>query len=273
MSQQEEMSFLQHLEALRWHLVRSIVALIFFAIILFINKTFLFDTIIFGPKKADFFTFQVLCDLGEKLNYLLPSLFEEGVICIGQNLPGLQNISMSGQFMTHITVSLVGGLILSFPYFIWELWRFIKPALLTGEKQYTGGVVLSTSFLFATGVLFGYYVIAPLSVNFFLNYQVSPDIQNTPTLSAYISTVTTVVLACGIVFELPILVYFLTKVGILSPEFLKKYRKHSLVGALILSAIITPPDVFSQCLVAVPILFLYEVSILVSGIVIKNSEK
>mgnify|MGYP003331461787 CR=1 FL=1 len=272
MSQSDDMSFLEHLEALRWHLVRSIVAIIFFSILLFINKSFLFDTIIFGPKQADFWTFQRLCELSEKLNYLLPALIEKEAICIGQNFPKLQNLDMSGQFMTHITVSLIGGLILAFPYFIWELWRFIKPALHSGEKKQTTGVVLSTSFLFMSGVLFGYYIIAPLSVNFFLNYQVSPDVLNSPTLSTYISTVTTIVLACGIVFELPILVYFLTKVGVLTPTFLRKYRKHALVASLILSAIITPPDVFSQCLVAVPILFLYEISILISSVVLKKEK-
>lgn len=273
MSEESEMSFLDHLEALRWHLVRSILAIIIGSILLFINKTLLFDIIIFGPKRADFWTFQMLCDLSEKLHVLLPSMIEKDAICIGQNFPKLQNISMSGQFMTHITVSLVGGLIIAFPYFMWEIWRFIKPALYTGEKKYTTGVVFSTSLLFMLGVLFGYYIISPLSVNFFLNYHVSDEVLNVPTLSTYISTVTTIVLACGAVFELPILVYFLTKVGLLTPAFLKKYRRHALVGALVLSAIITPPDVFSQCLVAVPIMFLYEVSIVISRIVVKKEAK
>ena len=175
--------------------------------------------------------------------------------------------------MTHIMVSVVGGLIIAFPYVFWEVWRFIKPALYSEEKKSTKGVVFFTSMLFMTGVTFGYYIIVPLSVNFFFTYSVSDSIANIPTLSSYISIITTIVLACGIVFELPMMVYFLTKAGLLTPDFMKKYRKHALVGALVLSAVITPPDVFSQCLVSVPILFLYEMSIMVSRMVLKKEGK
>jgi sec-independent protein translocase protein TatC len=271
MSEQEEMSFLDHLEALRWHLIRSVLAVVVGAILIFINKHFVFDVIIFGPKKADFLTYRALCLLGETIHEWIPSMMSADAICIGQNFPKLQNINMSGQFMTHISTALIGGGVVAFPYIIWELWRFIKPALHTGEKNYTRGVVFFSSLLFICGILFGYYVIAPLSINFFITYQVSEEVLNNLTLSTYISTLTTVVLSCGLVFELPIVVYFLSKVGLLTPEFLRKYRKHALVGALILSAIITPPDVFSQLLVSVPIMFLYEISIIISRFVQKKS--
>ena len=273
MSEDQEMSFLHHLEALRWHLIRSAIAIIAVTIVVFLNKTFIFDVIIFGPKNSDFPTFRALCQLSDWLFLQFPSLMQsKDVLCIGQETYELQNIAMSGQFMTHILVSVVGGIILAFPYVFWEIWRFIKPALQSTEKNYSRGVVFFTSLLFMLGVVFGYYIIVPLSVNFFITYNVSEQVINLPTLSTYISTVTTIVLACGIVFELPIMVYFLTKVGLVTPEILKKYRKHALIAALILSAIITPPDVFSQLLVSVPILFLYEVSIFISRLIVKKEE-
>lgn len=270
MSEQDEMSFLQHLEIFRWHLIRSVIAVLIVSIAVFLNKSFVFDTVIFAPKEVDFITFKALCKLSVQLHEFFPGFIDRDAICIGQNMPALQNINMPGQFMTHIMVSIIGGIILAFPYVFWEIWRFIKPALHSGEKNFTKGIVFFTTLLFITGVLFGYYIITPLSVNFFVSYSISSQVINLPTLSTYISTITTIVLACGFVFELPIVVYFLSRVGILSPEILKKYRKHALVGALILSAIITPPDVFSQFLVAIPILLLYEISIIISRIVINR---
>ena len=273
-NQQEDMSFLQHLEVLRWHLIRSAGAIILFAIIAFVSKGFLFDTILFGPKSPDFFTFRVLCRFSNWLFNSAPSLISSAdILCIGQEIPKLQNISMAGQFTTHIMVSLIAGLVISFPYISWEVWRFIKPGLRSEEVRHTRGVVFWTWLLFAVGILFGYYIISPLSVNFFASYSISSSVETLPTLTAYISTVTTVVLATGIVFELPILVYFLTKTGLVTPEFLKKYRKHATVAALILSAIITPPDVFSQVLVCIPLIFLYEVSIGISRRIIKREQR
>lgn len=263
---QGEMTFIQHLEVLRYHLMRSAIAIVVFGIVAFMSKGFLFDTVIFGPKQPDFFTFQLLCQFSEFLSTNLPSLISDpDLLCIGQNIPPLQNISMAGQFTTHIMISMIAGLIISFPYILWEVWRFIKPGLETNEAKYAQGIVFWGSFLFMCGILFGYYLIAPLSVNFFASYSISDEIQNLPTLSTYISTVTTVVLAAGIVFELPLIVYFLSKVGILSPMILRTYRKHFVVGALIMSAIITPPDIFSQVLVTIPLIFLYEISIKISA--------
>ena len=274
MSNNDQMSFLQHLEELRWHIIRSGIAIVIVAIAVFLNKSFVFDQVIFGPKSPNFITFQLLCDFSNWLYSVLPQLVvSSDVLCIGSGFPELQNINMSGQFTTHIMVSLIGGLVVGFPYVSWELWRFIKPGLRDSERKSTRGIVFWTWILFLSGVVFGYYVISPLSVNFFFNYSISDQVQTLPTLSTYISTVVTITVACGFVFELPILVFFLTKAGLITPEFLKKYRKHSVVAALILSAIITPPDVFSQFLVTLPLMVLYEISIVISRFVLKKEEK
>jgi sec-independent protein translocase protein TatC len=181
------------------------------------------------------------------------------------------NITMSGQFSTHLMTSFYAGFILSFPYVFWEIWRFIVPALKDSETKVTRGVVFFSSFLFLTGVLFGYYVIAPLSINFLGSYQVSQTVANQISLTSFVTTVTTVSLANGIIFELPILVYFLTKIGFLTPEFMRAYRRHAMVITLILSAIITPPDITSQILVSFPLIILYEISIRISRAVIKKN--
>ena len=180
---------------------------------------------------------------------------------------------MSGQFSAHITTSIFAGFIVAFPYIFWEFWRFISPAFYSNEVKLARGVVFFSSALFLVGILFGYYVIAPLSINFLGSYQVSSLVANQINLSSFISTVTTVCLANGIIFELPILVYFLTKVGLLTPEFMRIYRKHAMVVTLILSAIITPPDITSQVLVAFPLMILYEFSIKISSRVVKNRNK
>jgi sec-independent protein translocase protein TatC len=270
-SSNDEMSFLDHLEVLRWHLIRSISAILIAAIGAFIFKGFVFDTVIFGPKRADFITYRLLCKMSDFFSELLPSLFPNGAICIGQDLPDLVNLTMAGQFSAHILTAIVAGIIIAFPYLIWEVWRFIAPGLKASERKYARGFVLATSFLFMCGVCFGYFVISPLSINFFLNYQVSDAVLNNPTLSTYISLVTTVALACGAVFELPVAVFFLTRAGVLSPKVLRAFRRHAIVSALVLSAVITPPDIFSQILVTIPILILYEISIWISGMVTKNA--
>lgn len=266
----DDMSFLDHLEVLRWHLIRSLLAIVIGATTAFVFKGFVFDTLIFGPKKPDFFTYRLLCRLSEKMSEWMPSMFPDGAICIGQDLPTLVNLTMAGQFTAHIITALIAGIILAFPYIVWEVWRFIKPGLKASERKNATGFVIAASFLFLSGVLFGYYVISPLSINFFLNYQVSDEVLNNPTLSTYISLITTIVLACGAVFELPVLVYFLTRAGILSPTVLRAFRRHAIVGALVLSAVITPPDIFSQVLVSIPILILYELSIWISRLVTKK---
>ena len=262
----EEMSFLNHLEIFRWHLIRSACAILFFAIIAFVFKEIVFDFILLGPQKKDFPTYTALCEISKVLGL-------DDALCMKESPFTLQNISMSGQFSAHITTSIFAGFIVAFPYVFWEFWRFISPALYDAETKIARGVVFFSSVLFLFGVLFGYYVIAPLSINFLGSYQVSIDVPNQISLTSFISTVTTVSLVNGIIFELPILVYFLTKIGLLTPKFMRMYRKHAMVTTLILSAIITPPDITSQILVAFPIMILYELSIRISARVIRNQEK
>lgn len=195
-------------------------------------------------------------------------------MCIREIPFKLINTELSGQFTTHMWISFIGGLIVGFPYVLWELWRFIKPALHEKERKNTTGFVFFASLLFITGVLFSYYIIVPLTINFLGSYQVSADVDNMISMSSYISTVTTLTLATGIVFELPIVVYFLTKFGIMTPDFMRKYRRHALVVILIVAALITPsPDISSQLLVAIPLYILYEFSIFVSSYVVKKQQK
>lgn len=259
-----EMSFLEHLEALRWHLVRSILAIVVFAILAFAFKDFIFSNVIIAPKTPDFFTNRNLCAFGTWIGIK--------ALCINAEPFQLININMAGQFTTHIMVSMIIGLIFSFPYLVFEMWRFIGPALYDKEQQYARGAVFYISLLFILGVLFAYYVIIPLSVHFLGSYQVSQEVTNQINLMSYISTVSAITLAAGLIFELPVLIFFLTKIGLVTPEFLKKYRRHSLVIVLALSAIITPPDVFSQILVAFPLMFLYEVGIRLSKRVISKEQ-
>ena len=260
-----EMNFLDHLEALRWHLVRATLAIFVLAVVAFIYKDILFDKIIFGPKNPHFITYRLLCMLSEKWSIDL---------CITDIPFRLISTTMAGQFTTHMVAAGIAGLILGFPYLLWEIWRFVKPALSAKEKKYTRGIVFSASFLFFCGVAFGYFILAPLSINFLGSYKVSEEVQNAITLDSYISIVSIMTLACGAVFELPILVFFLTKMGIISPQFMRRYRKHAFIVNLVVAALITPsPDVTSQMLVAIPLFLLYEFSIFVSVVVARQESK
>ncbi|MCE5346967.1 MAG: twin-arginine translocase subunit TatC [Bacteroidales bacterium] len=262
---EKEMSFLEHLEELRWHIIRSILAIVFFMIIAFVFKNVLFDKVILGPKSPDFPTNRLLCQLGDYLN--TPAL------CINTKPLNLISIKMSGQITTHITVAMVAGLILAFPIILWEFWKFFRPALHENEAKYAKGAVAASSLLFFTGVLFGYYMLAPLSIHFLSTYEISPEVVNQINIRSYIGTLTSICLATGAVFELPIIAFFLTKIGLVTPAFMRKYRKHAVVVIFIIAAVITPPDVFSQTLVAIPLLILYEVSILISARVMKQKDK
>ncbi|NTW26014.1 MAG: twin-arginine translocase subunit TatC [Lentimicrobium sp.] len=251
-----EMSFWDHLDALRGHLFRSAIAIVVVAIVAFINREFIFDQLILAPKDPDFITNRLLCQLGVWAN--IPSL------CLGNFDLKIININLSGQFTTHMYISFFAGLIVAAPYVIWEIWRFIKPALYDKERKNSRGAVLSMSLLFILGVLFSYFLIVPLTLSFFGTYQVSESVSNQISLASYISTVVSVTFSLGVVFELPVFVFFLTKVGIITPEFLKRNRKYTLVILLTIAAIITPPDIISQILVTIPLYGLYELSILVS---------
>ncbi|MCD4735139.1 MAG: twin-arginine translocase subunit TatC, partial [Bacteroidales bacterium] len=207
---ERDMTFWDHLEELRWHITRSVAVILILAIVAFINKRFIFDTVILAPKDSEFITNKLLCRLGEFLSL--------DALCIGNLNLTIQNINMSGQFLTHMYVSMVAGLIIAAPYVIWEMWKFIIPALKPKEKRHSGGAVIVSSALFITGILFSYFLIVPLTINFLGTYQVSYDVDNQIHLSSYISTVVSVTIAVGIVFELPVFVYFLTRVGILTPQ-------------------------------------------------------
>ena len=250
------MSFLDHLEALRWHLLRSVSAVLIFTVVAFIAKDFVFGVLILGPSKVDFWTYRVLCDLG---NYVgVPAL------CINDLPFTIQSRQMTGQFSMHMTSSLVVGLIAAFPYLFYEVWRFISPGLYAKERNAARGAVFFVSFLFLSGALFGYYVLTPMSINFLANYQLDPSIANEFDITSYVSTLSMLVLASAIMFQLPVVVYFLSMSGLVTSKMLKSYRRHSIVVILIVSAIITPPDVISQLLIAMPILVLYEVGILIA---------
>jgi sec-independent protein translocase protein TatC len=253
---EREMSFLDHLEELRWHLIRSLGAIAVFAVAAFVSKEFVFGVLLLGPSRPDFWTYEMLCKFSSLLN--------SDAFCI-EELPFIiQSRKMTGQFAMHITSSFVIGLILAFPYAFWEIWRFIKPGLYPNERNATRGAVFYVSFLFIMGILFGYFVVTPISVNFLSNYQIDPSIQNEFDIISYITTLVTLVLACGLLFQLPVVVYFLTKAGLVSSSLMKTYRRHAIVVILVLGAMITPPDPFSQVLIAIPLVGLYQVSIFIA---------
>lgn len=260
------MSFLDHLEELRWHLIRSVLAILVFSIVAFLAKDFVWNQIIFGPTRSDFWTYQKLCQLSE--------LLKSPLLCLGTDIPiDIQNRQITGQFTLHIKSSLIVGLILAFPYTFWEIWRFIKPGLRSPERKASRGAVFVVTFLFLTGISFGYFIVTPLSINFLANYTLSDVIQNIIDINSLVGLVSTLALACGVMFQLPVVTYFLSKAGIITPRIMKAYRRHSIVVILIISAIITPPDVISQLLIAMPLLLLYEISIVISRTIEKRSEK
>lgn len=261
-----EMSFLDHLEDLRWLLVRSTIAIILMAICTYFISDFLFDTIIFGPTRPTFFTYHFFCDLSHSLGFA-------DSICITEMPFIIQNTEMEGQVNVFIWVCILAGFILSFPYILWEIWKFISPALYTKEKKNAKVFIFFSSLLFFMGVLFGYFVVIPMSVNFVATFTVSDVVLNQFTLDSYIGMVKTSVLASGLFFELPIIIYFLTKLGLVTPAFLRNNRKYAIVLVLIIAAIVTPPDVVSQTIVAIPMLLIFEASIFISVFVSKNEKK
>lgn len=247
------LTFVEHLDNLRAHIIRGILAILLFAIVAFFFKGFIFDKVILSPKNADFISNQLMCKAADKIN--------APVLCINQTDLKIINIDLSGQFKAHLLISIIFGFLVAFPYLVYELWKFIKPALKKREFDYAKGMIFWVSTLFSFGVLFGYFIIVPLAINFLGNYTISPELQNTINFASYFSTIATTVLGTGLIFELPIAAYVLAKIGIINPDLMKKYRKHAIVIAFMLSGILTPPDVFSQILVAFPIVILYEISI------------
>ncbi|RED38232.1 Sec-independent protein translocase TatC [Winogradskyella eximia] len=262
----DEMSFLDHLEELRWHLVRATISIAIAAILAFIFKKFIFD-IIFGPTHMNFPTYEGLCKVSRFFG------MTDTTFCATEFPFIIQSRTFAGQFSAHIWTSIYAGFIVSFPYVLYQLWSFISPGLKPSERKNSRGFIVVASLLFFLGVLFGYYIVTPLSINFLANYQISDEISNEFDISSVIALVRSSALASGFVFELPIIIYFLTKVGLVTPQILKKYRKFALVIVLVLSAVITPPDIASQVIVAIPILILYQVSIYISAAVVRNQKR
>ena len=264
-SGEKEMSFIEHLEELRWHVIRALGATIIFTIAAFVFAPWIFQNIIFAPARVDFPTFQWLCKLGDFIG-------SEG-LCVKDIPFKVQSRNMTGQFTMHIMSSFIIGLVVAFPYVVWEIWRFIKPGLQKKERKYSRGAVGAVAVLFFMGVTFGYYVIAPGMGYFLANYSISDMIVNEFDITSYVSTVVLLVLGSGLLFQLPVVIYFLTKIGIVTPEFLRKYRKHSIVIILIVAAIVTPPDPLSQMLITIPLYLLFEISILISSSVAKRKAR
>lgn len=253
-----EMSFFDHIEILRWHLIRSAIAILVFTGLAFYFYDFVFDKIIMGPMRSDFWFYRMMCKLADALGR--PGL------CVKAIQGKIINTEMAGQFTMQINSCLITGLICAAPYFLWEIWRFVKPALHENEAKAASGFVFYATALFITGILFGYFIIAPESISFLAGYKVSDIIENTFTIDSYLSSVTTLTLATGLVFQLPMIVYILSSIGILTPAFMRNGRRYAIVGILIIAAVITPtPDMLTMCIVSIPLFVLYEVGIVVAG--------
>lgn len=266
LDQEQEMSFLEHLEALRWHLIRSFIAIGVLAIAAFVSNDFVFGQLILGPTRLDFWTYSKICELGHLLG-------KPEVLCI-EELPFIiQSRKVTGQFTMHLSSSFVVGFIAAFPYVFWEIWRFVSPGLLRNERRAASGAVFFVTILFLSGVCFGYFMVGPLSINFLSNYSVDPSILNEWDITSYVSTLSTIVLTCGIMFQLPMAIYWMSKAGIVTSAFLKQYWRHAFILILLISAILTPPDLVSQVLVAFPLYFLYYLSIKIAAGVERRKRK
>ena len=266
-SLEAEMSFFDHLNVHRKHLIRSSIAIVIFTGVAFTYYDFIFGKIIMGPKSPDFWTYRMMCLIGEKFNL--------GADFCVKSIPfNIINTEMAGQFTLQLNSSLMIGIVLGFPYLLFEVWLFVKPALHERERKSASGFTFYATLLFIIGILFGYYMIAPLSINFLANYSVSSVIVNQITIDSYLSTVATLTLGSGIIFELPIIIFILSKLGIMTPKFMRSSRRYSTVLILIIAAIVTPtPDILTMLTVSFPLFLLYEVSISISARVEKNKRK
>jgi len=263
---ESEMSFLDHLEELRWHVIRSGIAIAVFTIVAFATAPWIFENIIFAPARVDFPTFKALCKFAD--------IVHVESLCVKEMPFKIQSRNMTGQFTMHIFASIIIGLIMAFPYVTWELWRFVKPGLRFRERKYSRGAVAAVSFLFLSGIAFGYFVLSPMVISFLSNYQISDMISNEFDITSYVSTVVGMVLGCGLIFQLPVVIYFLTKIGLVTAGFLRKYRKHAIVIILVVGAIVTPSaDPFSQMLISFPLYLLFEISIIISARVERRRKK
>lgn len=259
MENDKQMSFLSHLEELRWRLVRIAVAIVVIAVVLWFFQEWIMDNLFLSMKDPDFVTFRLMCDFFD--------------ICVDEIPLKMQSMTVSGQFSYALMTSIMGGIVLSFPFIFYQVWRFVKPGLKKNEQTVAKGIVFYVSLLFFAGIGFGYFIVAPLCVQFFGAYQISDKIENIFTINSYMSTILSTVFYSGLLFLLPVISYLFTKLGVITPAFLRKYRKHAIVGILVLSAVITPPDLISQVIVSIPIVLLYEAGIIVSSRVEKNKKQ
>lgn len=266
MSEEKEMAFLDHLEELRWHVVRAVAAIFIMMIVAFIYTKEIFEYVIFAPGHVDFITFRWLCRLGD--------LTGAAGLCVTEIPMKIQSRFLMGQFTMQLQASFVIGLVVAFPYVVWELWSFVKPGLYSKEKKGSRGAVFSISTLFILGISFGYFILSPMTVAFLANYSISPRISNEFDITSYVSTISILVLSSGILFQLPVVIFFLTKVGMVTPSLLRSYRKHAVVAILLIGAIITPSsDPLSLSLISIPLYILYEISIFISGVELRRKVK
>jgi sec-independent protein translocase protein TatC len=263
MSEEKEMSFLDHLEELRWHIMRSLVVIIVVMIAAFVMAPWIFQNVVFAPARPDFITFRWVCDISHALGF-------SDALCI-ETIPfKVQSRFMTGQFTMQLTASFVIGLIVGFPYLCWELWKFVRPGLHRSEQKNSKGAVTVISTLFMIGVAFGYFIVTPMTVYFLSTYRISDMIVNEFDITSYVSTVVSLVFGSGALFQLPVVIYFLTRIGLVTPQFLRSYRKHSIIIILVVAAVVTPPDPFSQTIIAIPLYLLFEFSIFISSRVYKR---
>ncbi len=264
--EESEMSFVDHLEELRWHVIRSLLAVMLCGIVIFVYIDPIMDMVIFGPIEKGFVTYDWLCNLGRSIGI-------GDSLCLPPPDVQMQTTSFGGQFISSITISFVSGFIVAFPYILWEVWRFVKPALRPNELSSTRGAIAFVTFFFLMGVSFGYFILAPFTFSFLANYKIGTYniIETKPVLDDYISNLVDITLGTGLAFQLPVLSYVLTRIGIITPKFLREYRKYAYVGLLVLAAVITPsPDWMSQVIVVLPLIALYEFSVFISGRVYKK---
>lgn len=253
------MSFLDHLEELRWRLVKIAIAILLIGIVIFTFQEWVMRNVFLAMKDPEFISFKLMC-----------TYFD---VCVESIPISFQSTTMSGQFSYALMTSMLGGVVLGFPYIFYQIWAFVKPGLKQNEKSAVKGIVFYVSILFFLGIIFGYFVVAPLCVQFFGVYQITGEIQNIFTISSYMSTILSTVFYSGLLFLLPVICYLFAKMDVITSDFLRKYRKHAIVAILIVAAVITPPDVVSQIVVSIPILALYEVGILVVRRVERNRLK
>lgn len=264
--EEKEMSFLDHVDDLRKHLVKSALAILVLSIIAFFYIDNIFDDIILGPLHHDFFTYRKLCEWSH-------SYYHNDQLCVKDFQITLQNTEMAGQFMMSFKLAFLAGIILSMPYILYQVWKFIQPALNQKETKGSKGFVFYTGFLFGLGILFGYFVLCPISINFFATYTLSPLVKNEINIQSIVSFMSLLVLGTGLIFELPVLMYFLARIGIISSTFLKKYRKYAFVIILIVAAIVTPPDIVSQVILTIPLYMLFEIGVFITKRVENNKKK